>query len=148
MSVPGVAAVATWSAYVLLAAFFYAPDYPPSALTIGFCGLLAGAAVILNFAYWRPVVMLASGVYLVFYAVRVIRMVALTSGFELSSLPAALHFYYSSSWRVTAGMIEERGIAGSLAHGYLEYAMPVLSLALIVLALMSRRRDRGDVNAG
>jgi len=139
-SVPGVLALAAWSAYVLLAAFFYAPDYPPSALAIGVCGLLAGLAVVLKFAYWRLVVVLASIVYLLFYAVRVLRMVALTSGFELSALPSALTFYFSSSWRVTIGMLQERGVAGSLAHGYIEYAMPILSLALIVLIWMTRRR--------
>lgn len=139
-SAPGVLTLTAWSAYVLLAAFFYAPDYPPSALTIGACGLLAGLAVVLNFAYWRLVVVLASIVYLSFYAVRVLRMVALTSGFELSALPSALTFYYSSSWRVTIGLLQERGIAGSLAHGYIEYAMPVLSVALIVLVWMTWRR--------
>jgi len=139
-STPGVVALATWSAYVLLAAFFYAPDYPPSVLTIGFCGLLAGLAVVLNFAYWRLVVVMASIVYLLFYAVRVLRMVALTSGFELSALPSALTFYYSSSWRVTIGLLQEQGVAGSLAHGYIEYAMPILSVALIVLVWMTWRR--------
>jgi hypothetical protein len=139
-SVPGVLALAAWSAYVLLAAFFYAPDYPPSALAIGVCGLLACLAVVLNFSHWRFVVILASCVYLVFYAVRVIRMVAMTTGFEMSSLFSALSFYYSSSWRVTVGMIQERGVASSFTHGYLEYAMPVLSVALIALAWMSRRR--------
>lgn len=139
-SVPGALALAAWSAYALLAAFFYAPDYPPSVLTIGFCGFLAGLAVVVNFAYWRLVVVLASITYLLFYAVRVLRMVALTSGFEISALPSALSFYYGSSWRVTIGLLQERGVAGGLAHGYIEYAMPILSVALIALAWMSRRR--------
>jgi hypothetical protein len=139
-SAPGALALAAWSVYVLLAAFFYSPDYPPSVLSIGFCGILAGLAVVLNFAYWRLVVILASCVYLVFYAVRVFRMVALTAGFELSSLLSALSFYYGSSWRVTVGMIQEKGIASSLMHGYLEYAMPVLSVTLITLAWISWSR--------
>jgi hypothetical protein len=29
-------------------------------------------------------------------------------------------------------------------HGYIEYAMPVLSIALIVLAWMSRRRPAAE----
>lgn len=136
----GATALAAWAAYLLLAAFFYAPDYPPSALTIGACGLLAVVAVAVKFAYWRLVVVLASIVYLVFYVVRIFRMVALTSGFELSALPTAASFYYQSSWQVTVAMLQERGVAGSLAHGYIEYAMPILSIELIVLALMSRRR--------
>lgn len=139
-SVPGALVLAAWSVYVLLAAFFYLPDIPPSVLTIGLCGLLAGLAVALNFAHWHLVAILASCVYLVFYAVRVARMVAMTTGLEVSSLVSALSMYYSSSWLVTIGMIQEKGVASSLTHGYLEYAMPVLSLALIVLAWMSRRR--------
>ena len=139
-SAPGALALAAWTAYLLLAAYFYAPDYPPSALTIGACVLLAGLAVAVNFAYWRLAVVLASIVYLLFYLVRVLRMVALTSGFELSALPTALAFYYKSSWQVTLGLLQERGAAGSVAHGYIEYAMPLLCVALIILAWMSRRR--------
>lgn len=131
-------ALATWALYVLAAAFFYHPEYPPSVWVIGGCGILACLAVGSNFAYWRVVVILASCVYLLFYAVRVVRMVALTSGFEISSLPSALSFYYGSSWRVTVGMLQEKGVAGSLMHGYIEYAMPLLSLVLIALAMLSR----------
>jgi hypothetical protein len=138
-SAAGVAALATWSVYVLLAVFFHFPEIPPSVLTIGFFGLLACLAVILNFTRWRLVVILASSVYLSFYAIRVIRMLAMTENFDISSLLSTLSFYYGASWRVTAGMLQERGVAGGLAHGFLEYAMPVLSLALIGLALMSRR---------
>lgn len=139
-SVSGALALAAWAAYVLLAASFYAPDYPLSALTIGTCGILAGLAVAVKFAYWRLVVVLASIVYLAFYAVRVLRMIALTSGFEVSALPSALAFYYASSWRVTLGLLQERGVAGAFSHGYIEYAMPILSVALIVLVWMSWRR--------
>lgn len=139
-SAPGVLAIAAWAAYVLLAAYFYAGDYRPSVLTLGVCGLLACLAVGFNFAYWRLVVVLASIVYLLFYSVRIFSMVALTPGFELSVLPSALAFYFGSSWRVTIGLIEERGVAGGLAHGYFDFAMPVLCVALIVLVWMSWRR--------
>jgi len=147
-SVPGALAVAVWSVYVLLAAFFYSPDIPPSVLTIGISGILACLAVVLNFAYWRLIVILASSVYLSFYATRVFRMVALTPDFGISSLPSGLAFYYGSSWRVTVGMLQERGVAGGLTHGFLEYAMPVLCLALIGLALMSRRSGRSASQTG
>ena len=56
------------------------------------------------------------------------------------ALPTALAFYYKSSWQVTLGLLQERGAAGSVAHGYIEYAMPLLCVALIILAWMSRRR--------
>jgi hypothetical protein len=147
-SVPGALAVAVWSVYVLLAAFFYSPDIPPSVLTIGISGILACLAVVLNFAYWRLIVILASSVYLSFYATRVFRMVALTPDFGIASLPSGLAFYYGSSWRVTVGMLQERGVAGGLTHGFLEYAMPVLCLALIGLALMSRRSGRSTSQTG
>lgn len=133
-------AIAAWAAYVLLAVFFYAGDYRPSVLTLGACGLLACLAVGFHFAYWRIVVALASIVYLLFYTVRVLSMVALTSGFEVSVLPSALAFYFVSSWRVTLGLIEERGVAGGLAHGYFEFVMPILCVALIVLVCMGWRR--------
>ena len=140
-SVPGALAAAVWSVYVLLAAF-YTPDFRPSVLTIGIFGLLACLAVSLNFGHWRLVVILASVVHLSFYVVQVIRMAALTTQFELSTLPSALAFYYSASWRIANAMFQEKGVAGGLVHGYLEYAMPVLSLALIALTLMSRRSRR------
>jgi hypothetical protein len=141
-STAGALALAAWALYVLLAAIFYYPDYPASVWPIAASGILACLAVALNFQYWRLVVILASGVYLLFYAVRVLRMVALTSGFEISSLPSALFFYYLSSWQVTIGMLQERGLTGSLMHGYIEYAVPALSLALIVLACWRKRVTR------
>ena len=141
-SVPGALTLATWSAYVLLAAFFYLPDVPPSVLTIGLCGVLACVAVVLRFAYWRLIVILAAFVYLAFYAVRVIRMVAMTADFQISSLLSALAFYYGSSWRVTVGMLQERGAAGGLTHGFLEYAMPALSVILIAVAVTGKMRDK------
>jgi hypothetical protein len=141
-SIPGAAAVAVWSGYVLLAAFYYSPDIPLSAWPIGFCGLLACLAVILNFTYWRLIVMLASFVYLAFYVTRIARMVAMTTDFSWSTLPTTLSFYYQASWSVSAGMLQEKGVAGAFAHGYLEYAMPILSLALIGVVWMSRRPGR------
>jgi hypothetical protein len=147
-SLPGALAVAVWAGYVLVAAFFYAPDIPLSAWPIGFCGLAACLAVILNVACWRLIVILASSVYIAFYATRVARMVAMTADFNLSALPSALSFYYSASWSVTVGMLQEKGVASALAHGYLEYAMPVLSLSLIGLALLSRRSGHGASQFG
>ncbi len=147
-SIPGAAAVAVWAGYVLLAAFYYSPAIPLSAWPIGFCGLAACLAVIRNFRYWRPIVVLASVVYLVFYVTRIARMVAMTADFSWSALPTTLSFYYQASWSVTVGMLQEKGIAGAFAHGYLEYAMPVLSLALIGLAWISRRPGRRATQAG
>ena len=140
-SAGGATAVAVWSIYVLLAAF-YAPDFRPSVLTIGLFGFLAVLAVILNFVHWRLVVILASVVHLSFYVVQVVRMASMTAGFEISTLLPALSFYYSSSWRVAAVMFQEKGTVGGLVHGYLEFVMPLLSLVLIVLALVSRRSGR------
>jgi len=146
-SVPGALAVAAWSAYVLLAAFFYSPDIPPSVLTIGISGILVCLAVVLSFPYWRLIVILSSFVYLSFYVTRVFRMIALTPDFGLSTLPSGLAFYYGSSWHVTVGMLQDRGVASGLVHGYLEYAMPVLSLALIGMALVSQSAGRGAAQA-
>jgi len=147
-SVPGALAVAAWSLYVLSAAFYFLPDLPPSALIIGFGGILACSAVALNFAFWRIVVILAALVHLSFYAVRVGLMVGMTGDSGWSSLLSALSFYYGSSWRVTVGILQERGAVGGVTHGFLEYAMPVLSLALIGLAWKYGRATRGASRAG
>jgi hypothetical protein len=136
----GALALAAWSLYILAAALFYAPDYPASVWPIAGAGILAGLAVGANFGRWRLVVILASCVYLAFYVVRVLRMVALTSGFEISSLPTAVAFYFKSLVIVTIAMLEERGVAASLMHGYIEYAMPVLSLTLIVLTVIGKKQ--------
>jgi ABC-type dipeptide/oligopeptide/nickel transport system permease component len=45
-------------------------------------------------------------------------------------------------------MLEERGVIAGWTHGFLEYAMPVLSLALIGLAWMSRRSRSGVSQGG
>ena len=140
----GALALAAWALYVLLAAVFYYPDYPASVWPIAGSGILACLAVIASFGRWRLVVILASCVYLGFYATRVMRMVVLTSGFELSSLPSALSLYFKSLWVVTTVMLQEKGVAASLMHGYIEYAMPLLSVLLIVLAWMSRRQAAAE----
>ncbi|HKA38494.1 MAG TPA: hypothetical protein VKD25_01885 [Burkholderiales bacterium] len=136
----GALSLAAFALYALLAALFYYPDYPASVWPIAGAGILACLAVAFNSAYWRLAVILASCVYLGFYVTRVMRMVVLTSGFEISSLPSALGLYFKSLWGVTTVMVYEKGVAASLMHGYIEYVMPVLSLVLIVLAWMSRRR--------
>lgn len=141
-TVPGALALATWSVYALLAAFYYYPDLLPSVLTTGLIGLAACLAVIVNFTRWRLVVILASSVYLAFYAVRVGRMVGMVMDAGTPSISSAVSVYYNSLWIVNTGVFLERGTAVGLTHGVLEYVMPVLSLALIVVTLMSRRPDR------
>ena len=143
-SATGGLALVAWVLYVLLAAVFYYPDYPASVWPIAGAGIVACLVVAFNSAYWRLAVILASCVYVGFYVTRVMRMVVLTSGFEISSLPSALSFYFKSLWIVTVAMLQEKGIAASLMHGYIEYAMPLLSLALIVLVWMSRRRAAAE----
>ena len=141
-SLPGALTLASWSLYLLSAALYFLPDIPPSAMVIGFGGLLACLAVAFRFRYWRWVVALASIVHLSFYAVRVGLMLGMTAESGWSSILSTLSFYYGSSWRVTAGLFQERGVVGGLTHGFLEYAMPVLSLALIVITVVSRRNER------
>lgn len=103
-SVTGLFALLVWSFYALYAAFSY-----PASLTsvrVGACfGLIACLAVIFNFAYWRAAVLLASFVYLLLYVIRVVRMTAIANHLSFFS---GLSFYYSTSWRVTAGSFEEK----------------------------------------
>jgi hypothetical protein len=138
-SLAGALALAAWALYVLLAAIFYYPDYPASVWPIAGAGILACLALAFNSAYWRLAVILASCVYVGFYVTRVMRMVVLTSGFEISSLPSALSMYFKSLWVVTVVMLQEKGIAASLMHGYIEYVMPLLTLTLIVLAVRAKK---------
>jgi hypothetical protein len=135
-SAQGLFALALWSFYTLYAALHY-PDVLTSVLTGGIFGLVACLAMLFNFTYWRAAVLLASSVYLLLHAIRVVRMTALVQ--DLSFLPA-LAFYYSISWRVTAGAFEEKGLLGGLTHAYLEYVMPVLVVFLISVILISSRR--------
>jgi hypothetical protein len=132
-SAPGALALATWSIYVLCTVFLYYPDFLASMLIAGFFGLVACAAVIFSFKYWRATVVVASSVYLLLYVIRVIRMTTLTT--DLSFL-SSLSSYYSILWRVTGGMFQEKGMAGGLAQAFLEYVMPILVVALIALVAL------------
>jgi hypothetical protein len=143
-SLQGVFAIAVWSVYLLYAALYY-PDVLTSVLIAGFFGMLACLAVVFNFTYWRATVLLASSVYLLLYVIRIVRMTAIAR--DLSFL-SALSFYYSASWRVTTGAFEEKGLVGGLTHAFLEYAMPVLVVALISVILISSRRKRGLPRTG
>ena len=136
-TVAGIAAFAAWTVYLLLA-LASIPDVPYRMMINGFFGLLACVAVVVNFRYWRLAVLLASCVYLVVYVVQIARMTSMMAGTDMPLL-SALSFYYTASWAVATGVFIERGAASGLAHGFLEYAMPVLAVVLIVLTLMSRR---------
>jgi hypothetical protein len=139
-SVTGVLTLAAWSVYVLSAVLYY-PEFPPSVLVTGGFGIAACLAVAFNFKYWRAAVLLASSLYLVLYAIRVIRMTTMTTP-DMSFL-SALSFYYSVSWQLAASMFQEKGVVGGFTHAFLEYVMPVLMVALIAIALASRRRRTG-----
>jgi hypothetical protein len=138
-SVQGVFALTLWSVYLLYAALYY-PDVLTSVLVAGFFGFVACLAVVFNFTYWRSTVLLASSVYLLLYVIRIVRMTAIRPDLPFFS---ALSFYYSVSWRVATGAFEERGLVGGLTHALVEYAMPVLVVALISVILISSRRQRG-----
>ena len=133
----GLFAFVLWALYSLDAALNY-PDILASVLVGALFGLLACVALAVNFKYWRLAVLLASSVYLLLYAIRIVRMTAIRP--DLSFFPA-LSFYYSASWRVVGGTFEEKGWAGGLTHGFLEYAMPVLVLALIAVIVFSLPRE-------
>jgi hypothetical protein len=139
-SAQGLFALALWSFYSLYAVLSY-PDVLTSVLIGALIGFGACLALVFNFAYWRSAVLLASSVYLLLYVIRIVRMTAIRP--DLSFL-SALSFYYSASWRVTAGTFEEKGWAGGgLTHAYLEYAMPVLVAILISVILFSSPRKHG-----
>jgi hypothetical protein len=142
--VPGVFAFAVWSVYTLYVALYY-PDVLTSVLVAGFFGFVACLAVVFNFTYWRSTVLLASSVYLVLYVIRIVRMTAIVE--DLSFL-SALSFYYSVSWRVATGAFEEKGLVGGLTHAFLEYVMPVLVVAVILVILISSRRKLGVSRTG
>jgi hypothetical protein len=135
-TVEGVFGLILWSVYSLYVALYY-PDVLTSAVIGGLFGLLACLALVFNFVYWRAVVVIASSVYLLLYVIRIVRMTAIAG--DLSFL-SALSFYYSASSRVTIGAFEEKGWAGGVTHAFLEFAMPVLVVALIIVSLMSARR--------
>lgn len=143
-SAQGVFAFAIWSLYSLYAALYY-PDVITSVLVGGIFGLVACLAVLFNFIYWRFAVLLASSVYLLLYMIRIVRMTGIAK--EISFL-SALAFYYSASWQVATGAFEEKGLLGGMIHGLLEFAMPVLVVALISIILISARRKRGVSRTG
>jgi hypothetical protein len=138
-SVQGMFALALWLVYSLYAALSY-PDILTSVLIGAVFGFVACLAVVFNFRYWRSTVLLTSFVYLLLYVIRIVRMTAIAK--DLSFL-SALTFYYSVSWRVAAGAFEEKGWVGGLIHVFLEYAMPILVIALILVILIFSRRRRG-----
>ena len=137
-TVPGVLALVLWTVYLLLA-LKNLPDLPHRVLISGSFGLLACLAAVGQSRFWRGAVVLASSVYLVTYVVLVARMAMMVTGGG-TSLMSALSFYYTNSWVVAAGTFHERGLMEGVAHGFLEYAMPVLSVVLIIVTLMSGRR--------
>jgi len=140
----GAFALALWSVYLLYAALYY-PNVLTSVLIAAVFGFVACLAVVFNFTYWRSTVLLASSVYLLLYVIRIVRMTAIRPDLSFFS---ALSFYYSVSWRVAAGASEEKGLLGGLTHGFLEYVMPVLVVALITVILTSSRRKRGVSRTG
>lgn len=139
-SVTGLFALLVWSFYALYAAFSYPASLTSVRVGASF-GLIACLAVIFNFAYWRAAVLLASFVYLLLYVIRVVRMTAIANHLSFFS---GLSFYYSTSWRVTAGSFEEKALLGGLLHAYLEFVMPMLDVALILVILISSRDKRSS----
>ena len=133
----GIAAFAVWAVYLLLA-LASIPDVPYRMMINSFFGLLACVAVVVNFRYWRLAVLLACCVYLVVYVVQIARMTSMMAGSDMPLL-SALSLYYTASWAVATGVFIERGAASGLANGFLEYAMPLLVVVLIILTQMSRR---------
>ena len=146
-SVPGISALAVWSVYLLLA-LVSIPDVPYRMMINSCFGLLACVAVILNYRRWRFAVLLASCVYVVVYAILVVRMAGMTLDPDKTPLLSTLSFYYSASWSVANGIFLERGVAAGLMHGFLEYVMPVLSVALIAVALMFRSPEPSGSQPG
>ena len=142
-SVSGVFALAVWSVHFLYVTFNF-NDALASAVIGGVFGFVACLAMILNFRYWRSVVLLASAVYLVLYVIRIGRMIGMTA--DVSLLPA-LSLYYNMSGAVTTGVFQEKGMLSGLTHGYFEFVMPVLVVALIAAVLLSSRRKAGTTPA-
>ena len=137
LSIPtGLFAFVLWAIYSLYAALEY-PYVLTSVLVGALFGFVACLALALNLRYWRSVVLLASSVYLLLYAIRIVRMTAIRPDLSFFS---ALSFYYSASWRVVGGTFEEKGWAGGLTHAYMEYAMPVLALVLITIMILPSPR--------
>ena len=137
----GVSALAVWIIYLLLG-LASIPDVPYRMLINGFFGLLVVLAVVVNFRHWVAAVIVASLVYLVTYAVLIVRMTGAVADPDKTSLPAALAAYYGASWIVANGVFIERGMWGGLMHGFLEYAMPLLVVTLLLAGLLHWRAKR------
>lgn len=135
-------ALAVWSVYVLLNVLRL-PDWSGWAITGSVFGILACVAVAAGFRYWRSTVLLASFVYLAFYASNIIRLAMLAGEVEDASLLSALSRHYATSWIMANGVFLERGAVQGSMHAFLEYVMPVLAVALIVATAMSRRVEAG-----
>jgi hypothetical protein len=95
--------------------------------------------VVFGFRHWRAAIVLASSVYLVLYAIRVVRMATMTTGISFTSAVAS---YYSFLSTVTAGIFAEKGTAGGVAQVFLEYVMPPSAVILLALAVLSSPRRR------
>ena len=134
----GAFAVALWAVYLLLAVKNL-PDLPYRVVISGCFGLLACLGVLLRFKYWRAGIIVSVLVYLATYIVLVGRMATMVTG-SGASLMSAVGFYYTNSWVVAQGTFQERGAIDGAAHAFLEYGMPVLSVVLLIVALMSRRQ--------
>src|SRR5690242_5604830 len=75
----GALTFATWLLYVVSVAILYYPNFLASLLTAAFFGLVACTAVALNLKHWRATVIMSAIVYLIVYAVRIIRMTGMTA---------------------------------------------------------------------
>ena len=146
-SVPGVLAIAAWAAYLGLA-IFHSFDVPPWVLIATAFGVLSCVALAVGYRHWRVTVLLASSIYLLLYAVRVINLAVSVTDVEKSSLFSALTFYYSKSWQLTSLAFRTHGVFDGSTHAFLEYVMPILMVALIGATLLSWPRGRGISQMG
>lgn len=134
----GLLALAVWTIYIVLT-LASIPDVPYRMMINSVSGLVVCAAVIARFRYWRATLLLACGVYVIVYVAQLARMTGMMAGGDSASFWSALAFYYSASWTVATGVFLERGLLSGLIHGFLEYAMPLLVLVMIVSTLVLRR---------
>ncbi len=144
-SAPGALALGTWTIYILCALVVYYPNFLASVLIAGFFGLIACAAVVFGFRYWRATIVVASGAYLLLYAIKVIRMTAQTPD---GSFLSAVSSYYGFLWQVNMAALQEKGLTGGVPQLFLEYGMPVLAVVLLAAAFMFRPRTPGVLRGG